>query len=99
MNGVYLRILQKRQCSPSLECYIAKIHGGKTVIFKMGFVLPLYIIMKKNQNWCSNSEVSLKSRLKSISCSNTKHIGIRVYTPKCLSEYLKYILNGALPVD
>lgn len=49
MNGVYLRILQKRQCSPSLECYIAKIHGGKTVIFKMGFVLPLYIIMKKKK--------------------------------------------------
>lgn len=44
---MYLRILQKSQCSPSLDCYIAKIHSGKPVIFKMGFVLLLYIIMKK----------------------------------------------------
>lgn len=44
---MYLRILQKRQCSPSLDYYIAKIRSGKPVIFKMGFVLLLYIIMKK----------------------------------------------------
>lgn len=44
---MYLRILQKRQCSPSLDCYNSEFHSGKPVIFKMGFVLLLYVIMKK----------------------------------------------------
>lgn len=44
---MYLRILQKRQCSPSLDCYTAKPHSGKPVMFKMGFLLLLYIIMKE----------------------------------------------------
>lgn len=58
--------------------------------------------MEKNNNkdnWCSNSE--LKSRLESSSCNNAECIGNRVYAPQCfsLSKYLKYILNGASPVD
>lgn len=44
---MYLRTLQKRQCSPSLDCCIARSHSGKPVTFKIGFVLRLYIIMKK----------------------------------------------------
>lgn len=95
---MYLRILQKRQCSLSLDCYIAKIHSGKPVAFKMSFVLLVYIIMKKIK---ITDAVFLKLSLDLKAVVVTMQIENRLYSPQCfsLSEYLKYILKGALPVD